>query len=51
MKHDDVFKRITVGIRIWTMSENSTAVATTLGDGSKCEVVGPIASSKEEMGN
>lgn len=33
------------------MSENPTAVATTLGDGSKCEVLGPVASMKKKMGN
>jgi len=33
-------------MRIWTTSENSTAVATTLGDGSKREVVGPVAGLK-----
>jgi len=50
VKHD-IFKKITVGMRIWTTFENPTAVATTLGDGSKCEVLGPVASLKEEMGN
>lgn len=46
VKHDDVFKKITVGMRSWITSENSTAVATTLGDGSKCEVVDPVSSLK-----
>jgi len=51
VKHDSVFKKITVEMRIWTTSENSTAVATTLGEvwSVKCLVLFQVWRKKWEI--